>query len=95
MFDLRKSLVVCSTSERVWSCVRPEKEFGRVFDLIERVWSCVRPEYQFSRVFDRTIVWSYVRPAKEFGHVFDLRNSLVVRSTSEGVLSCIWPVFVV
>ena len=35
MFDLRKNfnLVVCSTGERVWSCVRPEKEFGRVFDL--------------------------------------------------------------
>ena len=81
MFDLRESLVVSSTKELVWSCVRPEKELGRVFHLIERVWSCVRPEYQFSRVFDRAIVWSYVRPVKEFGRVFDLRNSLVVRST--------------
>ena len=66
-----------------------------MFDLIERVWSCVRPEYQFSRVFDWTIVWSCVRPAKEFGRVFDLRNCLSVRTTSEGVLSCIRPVFVV
>ena len=62
---------------------------------MEKVWSCVRPEYQFGRVFDRKIVWSYVRPAKEFGRVFDLRNSLVVRWTSEGVLSCIRPVFAV
>ena len=32
--DLRKSLVVCSTLERYWSCVRPwkEKELGGVFD---------------------------------------------------------------
>ena len=42
MFDLRKSLVVCSTSE---------KEFSRVFDL-RIVWSCVRPEKEFGRVFD-------------------------------------------
>ena len=40
------------TLQKAWSCVRPEKEFGRVFDLrkslvvcstLERVWSCVRP----------------------------------------------------
>ena len=46
---LRNNLVVCSTRE-VCSCVRAEKEFGRVLDLIEslvvcltreRVWSCV------------------------------------------------------
>ena len=104
VFDLGKSFVVRSTwrvwscvrpKKEFWSCVRPEKEFGRVFHLIERVSSCVRPEYQFGLVFDRAIVWSYVRPAKEFGRMFDLRNSLVVRSTWEGVLSCIRPVFVV
>ena len=47
MFDLRESLVVCSTRERVSSCVgpekefRPEKEFGRVFDLIENLVLCL------------------------------------------------------
>ena len=33
IFDLRKSLVVCLTRERVWSCVRPEKEFGLLSTL--------------------------------------------------------------
>ena len=30
VFDLRKSLILCSTWEIIWSCVRPEREFGRV-----------------------------------------------------------------
>ena len=33
MFDLRKSLVVRSTLERVRSCVRPERELGGVLTL--------------------------------------------------------------
>ena len=40
VFDLRKSVVVCSTLETVWSFVRPEKEFGRVFDLRKSVVVC-------------------------------------------------------
>ena len=30
VFNLRKILVVCSTWERLWSCVQPEKDFGLV-----------------------------------------------------------------
>ena len=72
----------------LWSCVRPEKEFGRLFDL--RVWSCVRPENESGRVFhlkesgrlfDLKRVWSCVPPEKEFGRAFDLKKSLVVCST--------------
>ena len=80
-----------------WSCVRPYREIGRVFDLrkrllvcstvvvwstVERDWSCVRP-------------WLWVRPWKKIGRVFDLRKRLVVCSTVvvwstlERVWSCV------
>ena len=37
--------------ERVWSWVRPEYQFSRVFDRAI-VWSYVRPAKEFDRVFD-------------------------------------------
>ena len=78
---LRNNLVVCSTREEVCSCVRAEKEFGRVLDLIESLVVCSTRER----------VWSCVRPEREFGHVFDPRESLVVCSTRERVWSCVRP----
>ena len=58
----------------MWSCVRPEKEFGRVFDIRKR-----RKSVVVCSTLER--VWSCVRPKKEFGRVFDLRKSVVVCST--------------
>ena len=55
----------------MWSCVRPEKECGRVFDLRKSVVVCSTLE----------TAWSCVRPKKECGRVFDLRKSVVVCST--------------
>ena len=91
VFDLRNSLVVCPTWERVWSCVPPEKEFGRGCDLKKslvlcstgkRIWSCFSP-------WER--VWSYVRPEKESGCVFDLRESWwCVNFTRNGVTCLAW-----
>ena len=78
---LRNNLVVCSTREEVCSCVRAEKEFGRVLDLIESLVVCSTRER----------VWSCVRPEREFGRVFDPRESLVVCSTRERVWSCVRP----
>ena len=73
------------TLQKAWSCVRPEEEFGRVFDLRKSLVVC--------STWDQTL--PQVEHTEEFGRVFHLRNSLVVRSTWEGVLSCIRPVFVV
>ena len=78
MFDPIESLVVCSTRERVWSCVRPEREFGRVLDPRESLVVCSTRER----------VWSCVRPEREFGRVFDPRESLVVCSTQESLVMC-------
>ena len=58
-------LVACSTLERFWSCVRPVKDFCRVFDLRktlvacstwERFWSCVRSENVFGRMCELKMI---------------------------------------
>ena len=65
----------------MWSCVRPEIEFGRVFDPRSSLAVCSGST--------RDRVWSCVRPEIEFGRVFALRESVVVCSILETVWSCV------
>ena len=72
--DLRKTFVVCSTLERLWSCVfylrkslvlcQPEIEFGRV-----------STGELFAHMFDLRKSLIVCRPEKEFSLCFDLRGS--------------------
>ena len=104
MFDPRSSLVVClgSTRDRVWSCVRvrPEIEFGRVFDLRESVvvcsilatvWSCFRLLLEFLKFI--VLVWFCYAPLFTFSFLANVSLILVFTPTflcsSRGTLETI------
>ena len=91
-----------STRDRVWSCVRvrPEIEFGRVFDLRESVvvcsilatvWSCFRLLLEFLKFI--VLVWFCYAPLFTFSFLANVSLILVFTPTflcsSRGTLETI------